>query len=386
MKSYYKIIFAILIITCFQKSFAQNLPDMLPQGANPDYETLRYYHFKYLNRTSYYDKVSIKASTKPYEFKFNLKKNDENKFIVNQLDKTALTSYLKYEDNQITMDMRSNKFFLEDDLQLYGHSYGKTITSYILGHAICDGYIDSLDSKIDDWNLIKGSIYDNQKIIDVINMTAGDQKIVKYQYFKNGKGQVSDGSLKFLMMREDIKQEISKKKYNYNGLTANIILNYIYFKTQNNFSYLLDKIFNDKVGIKNEVYFTRHPNQNLDDGPIRAVFYATRYDYLRIARAMLNDWNNDTCVGKYLKTLYKNKIKKNENRQTQTPFVLAKAYAGFFHTDYPGMNNRHVMGMDGYGGQSLLIDFDNKIIIAVHAIHENYNWKKIVLIPIKKSN
>jgi hypothetical protein len=42
------------------------------------------------------------------------------------------------------------------------------------------------------------------------------------------------------------------------------------------------------------------------------------------------------------------------------------------------------MGMDGYGGQSLLIDFDNKIIIDVHAIHQNYNWKKIVLNPIKK--
>lgn len=374
----------ILTLFLTSNSFAKNLPGMLPQEANPDYETLRYYHFRYLNRTSYYDKLSIKASSKPYEFKFNLKKNDQNKFIFKQLDKTALTSYLKYEDNQIVMDMKSTKFFLEDDLQLYGHSYGKTITSYILGHAICDEYIDGLDSKIDDWKLIKGSIYDKQKIIDLINMTAGDQKIVKYQYFKNRKGRVSDGNLKFLMMREDIKQKISKKKYNYNGLPANIILNYIYFKTQNNFSYLLDKIFKDKVGIKNEVYFTRHPNQNLDDGPIRAVFYATRYDYLRIARAMLIDWNNDTCVGQYLKTLYKNKIKKNESRQTQTPFVLAKAYAGFFHTDYPGMSKRHVMGMDGYGGQSLLIDFDNKIIIDVHAIHQNYNWKKIAHSVIKK--
>ena len=218
----------ILTLFLTSNSFAKNLPGMLPQEANPDYETLRYYHFRYLNRTSYYDKLSIKASSKPYEFKFNLKKNDQNKFIFKQLDKTALTSYLKYEDNQIVMDMKSTKFFLEDDLQLYGHSYGKTITSYILGHAICDEYIDGLDSKIDDWKLIKGSIYDKQKIIDLINMTAGDQKIVKYQYFKNRKGRVSDGNLKFLMMREDIKQKISKKKYNYNGLPANIILNYIY--------------------------------------------------------------------------------------------------------------------------------------------------------------
>ena len=39
-------------------------------------------------------------------------------------------------------------------------------------------------------------------------------------------------------------------------------------------------------------------------------FVATRYDYLRIAKAMLDDWQNDTCVGKYLKTIYKNEIPK----------------------------------------------------------------------------
>ena len=36
----------------------------------------------------------------------------------------------------------------------------------------------------------------------------------------------------------------------------------------------------------------------------RYSFYANRYDYLRIAKTMMEDWHNDTCAGKYLKTIY----------------------------------------------------------------------------------
>jgi hypothetical protein len=39
-------------------------------------------------------------------------------------------------------------------------------------------------------------------------------------------------------------------------------------------------------------------------------FYANRYDYLRIGKRILDDWNNDTCVGKYLKTIYEQRINK----------------------------------------------------------------------------
>ena len=45
------------------------------------------------------------------------------------------------------------------------------------------------------------------------------------------------------------------------------------------------------------------------------MFYATRYDYLRIAKAMLDDWRKDTCVGKYLKTIFDNRIDKGERKK-----------------------------------------------------------------------
>jgi hypothetical protein len=45
-------------------------------------------------------------------------------------------------------------------------------------------------------------------------------------------------------------------------------------------------------------------------------FVATRYDYIRFAKAMLDDWKNDTCVGKYLKSTYEKRIQKNDRTKS----------------------------------------------------------------------
>ena len=44
-------------------------------------------------------------------------------------------------------------------------SMGKSVTSYLLGHAICDGYIDEVDATMNDWPQVQNSIYYNQKLI-----------------------------------------------------------------------------------------------------------------------------------------------------------------------------------------------------------------------------
>ena len=47
-----------------------------------------------------------------------------------------------------------------------------------------------------------------------------------------------------------------------------------------------------------------------EDGPLRYSMELSRHDYLRVAKAMLEDWKNDTCVGKYLKTIHERRIPK----------------------------------------------------------------------------
>ena len=64
------------------------------------------------------------------------------------------------------------------------------------------------------------------------------------------------------------------------------------------------------------------------------MFFTSRYDYLRIAKAMLDDWQNDTCVGQYLKTIHDRRISKGNRQGSGFRLATPKGYAGFFHTSY----------------------------------------------------
>ena len=83
----------------------------------------------------------IKSSENPYQFQFDLR---EDKYIKKQMQKTALLSYLLYEDGKIVIDELSpqNKFgkIFTNETKYHSQSVGKSIASYILGHAICKGY------------------------------------------------------------------------------------------------------------------------------------------------------------------------------------------------------------------------------------------------------
>ena len=177
------------------------------------------------------------------------------------------------------------------------------------------------------------------------------------------------------------------KKYNYNPLVTNILLNYVVFKSNGNFQKLINDIFVEKVKVEKSVHFFKQKHSKDEKGPGRYSFVANRYDYLRIAKSMLDDWNNNNCVGKYLKEIYEKRQTKNDpDTNPNSSFGFPKAYGGQFHFDYPGAKKRKILGMDGYGGQSILIDFERSRIVSVHAIHKNYNWKKLVFEPIKNGN
>jgi hypothetical protein len=99
---------------------------------------------------------------------------------------------------------------------------------------------------------------------------------------------------------------------------------------------------------------------------------------------MLDDWQNDTCEGQYLKTIYKKRINRNESLKDNTnSYFNPQNYGGQYHMGYQGMKNRPVMGMNGFGDQSILIDFERGRIVATQAIHANYNWSRLVHEPIR---
>ena len=342
----------------------------------------------------------IKGSENHYKFQSNLREDKDVLKEFKNNKNTGIISYLLFENDKIVIDVSdipkkvSSGDTIIDGL-LPSHSMGKSLVSYVTGHAICEGYIDSVNVKLNDWPLIKSTLYDNSVLLDLLNMKGGDQKWVG-ERMKNGSDNRIKGPKKenvnviglMKVMNVYLRgSEKSKLIYNYSALTTNVIMNYVKHKAGKDWDKLLHKVFNEHVGVKNSVYFSKSRKYLKYDDFVSArySFYANRYDYLRIAKTMMEDWHNDTCAGKYLKTIYENRVQKKDNtKEAYDVGLYTKSYGGQFHFDIFGLEKgRKIIGMSGFAGQQILIDLDNKRIIVVNSLYRNYNWKKIVHSVIK---
>ena len=357
--------------------------------ANPNFGTLLFYVFQYLEDAKGFDRYLVHQNINPVKFKFNL---IDDKSVKKQLQTKAILSYLYFENDEIIIDEITPKdrfgILFNNNTKWNSMSMGKSLVSYVTGHAICGGYIDSIDTTLNDWPLIKDTLYSKKKLIDILNMAAGDQKYVsddiglkKTQRWYN-----SHPISSFAKQELKNSEPTNSKKYHYNGLATNIIMNYVIYKTGKDFQILLNEIFMKKARVENSVFFLKQKRISDEHGPGRYSFRASRYDYLRIAKAIMEDYQNDTCVGKYLKEIHKRRISKDG--AAEPGFSSTRSYGGQFHMDYPGLKDRVVFGMSGFGGQVILIDVENSRIVVLNSLHYNndkfkYNVKKLLIDPIK---
>ena len=339
-----------------------------------------------------------------YEFEFDLQDNDLSKLVNEQLKdkKTGLVSYLLWENNKILINQNRKSKYKKGYYP--SHSVGKSLVSVVTGYAICEGYIDSVHSNID-YPTVKNTLYENQKLLNLLNMTAGDELIVGERFFKKdnpieGKGpNVNTIPIKKVMKRyfkgskryegsgwnTTTGQVSSGLVYNYSAMTTNVIMNYVIYKTGADWEKLLHKVFVEDAKVEKRVYFGKTLNKNKvgnrKSGEYgRYSFYAQRYDYLRIAKLVLDHWNNNTCVGKYLKTMYENRVEKNEGIRTKLKgnHMVTQSYGGQFHFDPIGINDRPILMMDGAYGQQVVIDFNHNKIITVHSTDRHYDYYSLV--------
>jgi len=351
---------------------------------------------------SFFWNYQVKGSDNYYQFQSDLIQDKDVIKEIKNKKKTRLVSYLLFEDDKIKIDEHDLPSYIKNNNGLLpAHSMGKSLVSYVTGYAICEGYIDNIDVTLDDWPVLKGTLYEGQKLIDLLNMKAGDHRIIGEKNYESD-NRIKGGKINVNVypiaevMDLPILQNTKKASsiYNYNALATNTIMNYIIFKSGDDFQKILDKVFREDAKIKNNVFFhktirSRYLNQEKGEFG-RYSFYADRYDYLRIAKAIMDNWNNDTCVGKYLKTVYDrriNKNKKNYDGDRSGQFDVAmytKKYGGQFHFDIIGLSKRKILGMSGFGGQNIIIDFEKKRIIVVNSRDRHYNWKKIVLKKLKQ--
>jgi len=367
------------------KGYKNGTSSEIPWDANPDYDILTKYLKKYINEpVKEKNKIVIKKSKNYKEFTFNI---TEDKKVTKALNKTALLSYLMYVDgeiviDQITPDDRFGKIFKNDSLY-FSASMGKSIMSYVYGHAVCRGYVNGIHEPMN-WDVLDNTLFENQPIINVLNMASGSHKIVDNKgggSFKKSKRWANSWSINDLAKRELKNTKPGKNKYHYANLNTNVFASYVMATMgEKEYKKMLNDIFQNKIGIEYNVVMKQPSQSKKSDLSMTYGMHLTRYDYMRVAVAMLDDWNNNTCEGQYLKSLHENRIKKGKtnNANTTDAFSHPKHYGGQFHMGISGKRDKPIFIMDGFAGQTITIDFENNKIVSTMAIHRDYNWSKLV--------
>ena len=355
----------------------------------PNDATLEYYYKKTANTR--HQMFKINGSKSPKQF---TKKVEKHPFIEHEMATKTILSYLYYEDGMIVYDALppSDRFEYKFDNSSYfpSHSMGKSITSYLVGHAICQGYISSVDEPIHDWPLMENTLYYGQPLIRLLNMQAGDTNVINEfsgNFIKTGRN--IHGNAPLLVAANnpmELKNTTPKAnaKYAYSNLTSDIIFNYLMHRVGNDFDKFIHDFYQNKVGIEHPVYLWMNPlvrrtnasklKDLTDQGAGQYGISATRYDFLRIAVAILEDWQKGTCEGKYLRDLYKKRVRKNSNDR------YTKTYSGQFHTDvnfFKNKNSRSIFAMIGYNGQKIMIDLEKSRITVIGAVKNGHfdDWR-----------
>ena len=178
MRKILSLIFLSLFITT--KVFPDN---EMPEKARPNDKTISLYEYKKklwiqnLRGPGHLYTIKPKGNAK----EFNYEKNITSSKLEKQLSKGYILSYLYYEKGVIKYNGKAKdgrfKKNITNKTLFYTHSTGKSITSYIVGHAICDGYISSIDEIID-WPLMENTLYQGQPLRNLLNMSAGDKHTV----------------------------------------------------------------------------------------------------------------------------------------------------------------------------------------------------------------
>ena len=351
---------------------------------------------KYAYSKNYAYKIGDKKNDNAYEFEFDLQTNDLSKLVEEQLKdkKTGLVSYILFENNKILVDQNRKSKYRGP---YPSHSVGKSLVSLVTGYAMCSGYINHTVFDRIDYPTVEGTLYENQKLIHLLNMQAGDDEIIGDRIgiwdskITKNKQSVNTIPIKTAMKRyfKGVDGLEPGKYFNYSAMTTNVIMNYVIYKTGDDWNKLLHKIFVEDAKVSKRVYFhktlRKDKTGNRKSGEYgRYSFYADRYDYVRIANMIMNHWKNDTCVGKYLKTMYENRVDRqyDEYSKFKGNHRSAQTYGGQFLWDAVGLEDRPILMMDGFAGQQVVIDFDNNRIITAHSTDRHYDYYSLVYLPL----
>ena len=121
---------------------------------------------------------SAPGSDNYQKLEIELVDNKLSQYVQKQLDnrdKTGLVNYLLFENGKIVINKKNyNDQIKKNKNVLRSNSMGKSLISYVVGHAVCKGFIDNVNVKLNDWIVLNDTLYADNTLLQVLNMTSGD--------------------------------------------------------------------------------------------------------------------------------------------------------------------------------------------------------------------
>jgi hypothetical protein len=307
-----------------------------------------------------------------------------NSDIADLVKHTSVISVLFFDGKRITINEHAKR--VSEKTLLPSISMAKSITGYLLGHAICEKKIDSLSDTADRYlEVTKGTLYAKRTLRQLINMTNGDGNVnnrdfannvrtLKKMYKSpwvgglpplfNGKDYDFTPSYDLLADRygttlshflkgtKNLKE--TDLTFNYGGIPPDIILNII-AKAVGSIEKFTAKFVTGRSGSSHSLVWRKQR-----DGALNAQngLYMTREDWLKVSMMINKDWQSDSCIGKYLKNIEENATSASHGND----------YGGFFWFNENA-------SMRGHFGQTIVLDRSTGAVLAVHSMAADHDYK-----------
>jgi CubicO group peptidase (beta-lactamase class C family) len=237
-------------------------------------------------------------------------------------------------------------------------SVAKSVTSMLVGAAIADGYIKSVDEKVTDYlPRLKGSSYDQSSIRNIMQMSSGvqwDEDYADPESDINISTSEWETVNLYEYLRHKPREEAPGEVFNYNTAETNLVGTLLRSAIGNNLStYLSEKIW-QPLGMEADAYWMLSEPGGGEWGG--CCISATLRDYGRIGLfamhgGVLGDGSQVLPEGWMV--------------ESTTP---SKGYAGYGYLWWLGENGSYAAS--GIFGQGIHINPAEKLVIAVHSARE----------------
>lgn len=268
------------------------------------------------------------------------------------------------EKGKVVFNKRSNG--VSDSNLVVSYSMAKSLTSMMVGYAICEGYIKELDDKVEQYvPELEGTAFGQSSIKNILNMASGANATgahgEPYQGLTAELRDQKTSYLENLLKYKDPQTRLFQKvkpgdAFDYKNLDTATLMLVIEKATKQPFHEWYEKSLVKGAGLERTSAWTLEKDNR---AVAHGLFFATPDDWIRLAIHSLDAYAGRAgdCLQGYMRQAVRDTVRIYNNREYS-------AYGYQLWTGATGMNNT-VFWMNGYGGQRIGVDPVTERIVVV---------------------